>query len=359
MKRRILASLLVGGMLLSVTGCGQQTTDAPQNILVQEDEDAAYPTTTVDYGDVVKNIKVRCSYTSTDKQELSFGVDNKLIERVEVKMGDFVSAGELLVALDVENLEAQIEELEFQVKTQELKLQQTLEMKQFELESAERLYGYTAMTEQDQKNLTEQKENIEAQYKMTIEDMSDALSIQKQRLQQYLDELEAGQLIADRDGEITYLENGVEGTYSVKDRIVVTVSNLDACYFTTENTEYSECFEEGVSVTVVYRVSGKEYECEVVPALMDSWEEKMYFKPVDESLISSETDGTITMEYGRKENVLCVPADAIHESDNGLFVYLENNGLLEMRYVTVGLEGDTLVEITGGLEQGEIIALKN
>lgn len=358
MKRRILAVTLAGGMLFTVTGCGQQTTEAPQTVLVQEEEEAAYPTTTVDYGDVVKNIKVRCSYTSTDKQELSFGVDNKLVERVEVKMGDFVSAGELLVALDVETLEEQIEELEFQVKGQELKLQQTLEMKQFELESADRMYSYTNLTNQDKENLKDQKDNIEARYKTTIEDMEDSLAIQQQRLQQYRDELEAGQLIADRDGEITYLENGVEGTYSVKDRVVVTVSNLDACYFTSEDTEYAECFEEGESATVIYRESGTQYECEVVPALMESWDEKLYFKPVGEAFIASETDGTITMEFGRKENVLCVPEDAIHESDNGLFVYLENDGLLEMRYVTIGLEGDTLVEITSGLEQGEIIALK-
>lgn len=91
---------------------------------------------------------------------------------------------------------------------------------------------------------------------------------------------------------------------------------------------------------------------------MEQWDEKLYFKPVGDEIIASETDGTITMELERRENVLCIPEDALHESDNGLFVYLEKDGLLEMRYVTVGLEGDEMIEITDGLVQGEVIALK-
>ena len=91
---------------------------------------------------------------------------------------------------------------------------------------------------------------------------------------------------------------------------------------------------------------------------MEIWNEQMYFKPVSDEIIASETGGKITMEYARKDNVLCVPSAAVHESDNGQFVYLQKDGVLEMRYVTIGLVGDNLTEITDGLEQGEIVALK-
>lgn len=358
MKRKILAVILAGGMTITATACGQQVSDEPQTVLVQEEEEAAYPTTTAEYGDVVKNVTIRCTYTSTDKQELSFPKDGGLIERVEVKAGDYVDAGQLLVALDVADLEEKIEELEYQVTRQELALAQQEEMKAFEIASAERLFTYTRMTKDDKKNLAEQIEGIEERYKTTLEDMSDTLSVQKQRLQQYSQELEEGRLFADITGEITYLENSLRDTYTVKDRVVVTVSNLDACYFTTNEIEYADCFEEGASVMVEYRNGKEKLSCEVTPALMEQWDKKMYFKPVGEEFIASETNGTITMELSRKTNVLCVPEDAIHESDNGLFVYLEKDGLLEMRYVTVGLEGDDMVEITDGLKQGEIIALK-
>lgn len=358
MKRKILAVILAGGMLFTTTGCGQQETGDLQPVLVQEEEEAAYPTTTVEYGEVVKNVTVRCSYTSTEKQDLSFPVDGGLIARVEVKMGDYVDPGQLLVALDVEDLEETIEELSFQIECQELKLAQTEEMKAFELASAERLYTYTYMTKQDKEDLAEKKESINKQYRTTLEDMNDQLHILKKKLEQSRQELADGQLFANITGEITYLENSLKDTYSKKDRVVVTISNLDACYFTTEDLAYADYFKEAESLTVSYRESGTEYTCEAVPALTDSWEEKMYFKPVGDEIIASKTNGTITLELERKENVLCVPGDAIHESDNGPFVYLEKDGLLEMRYVTVGLEGDTMAEITDGLEQGEIVALK-
>ena len=358
MKRKIMAVILAGGMVITATACGQQVSDEPQTILVQEEGEAAYPTTTVEYGEVVKNVTLRCTYTSTDKQELSFPDDGGLIERVEVKMGDFVEAGQLLISLDVEDLEATIEEMEYQVAKKELELKQKEETKAFELASAERLFTYTKMTKADEENLAKQKESIEERYKNDLEDRRDSLKVQKQRLEAAKKELEAGRLFAAMDGEITYLENSLKNTYTVKDRVVVTVSNLDACYFATTDIEYADCFAEGDRVVVEYRDGGQKLSCEVVPALMDSWQEKLYFKPVGEELISCETDGTITMELDRKKDVLCVPEDAIHESDNGLFVYLEKDGLLEMRYVTVGLMGDDFVEIAGGLEQGEIIALK-
>lgn len=358
MKRKILTAILAGSMLFAAAGCGQQENSDSQPVLVQEEEEAAYPTTTAEYGEVVKNVTVRCAYTSTEKQDLSFPVDGGLIARVEVKMGDYVDPGQLLVALDVEDLEETIEELTYQIQYQELKIAQTEEMKAFELASAERLYTYTYMTKQDKEDLAEKKESINKQYQTTLEDMNDQLTTLQKRLEQYRRELEDGQLFADITGEITYLENSLKDTYSKKDRVVVTVSNLDACYFITDDLEYADYFKEADSLTVNYRESGTEYTCEAVPALTDSWEEQMYFKPVGDEIIASKTNGTITMEMERKDNVLCVPEDAIHESDNGPFVYLEKDGLLEMRYVTVGLEGDTMVEITDGLEQGEIVALK-
>ncbi len=358
MKRKILAVMLAGGMVFTVMGCGQADVEEPQTILVREEEEATYPTTTVEYGEVVKNITIRCDYVSTEKQDLAFSVSGSLVEQVNVKLGDFVTEGQLLVALDVADLEEEIEELEYQVQSQELKFSQAEEMKAFDLASAERLYTYTPMKQADKDALEEKKESINKQYATTLEDMQDQLTLLKKRLQQYRDDLEAGRLFANISGEITYIQNHLEDSYTSKDSTVLTISNMDACYFKAEDLTYADSFTEGQSVIINYKEAGKEYTCEAVPALMDLWGEQMYFKPVGTEMIANDTDGTITMELERKEDVLCVPSDAIHESDQGPFVYLEKDGLLEMRYVTVGLAGDTLVEIIEGLEQGEIVALK-
>lgn len=159
-------------------------------------------------------------------------------------------------------------------------------------------------------------------------------------------------------GQVTYCKKSLVDTYSVKDETVIVVSNQDACYFVAEDTEWADYFAEGETVKLEYRIPGGQQTCEVVPALTDQWGELLYFKPVGEELWEIGTEGKITAELDRKDHVLCVPANAVHEADNGRFVYLVKDGLLEMRYVTVGLEGEAFVEIVDGLEQGDIVALK-
>ncbi|MCR5754647.1 MAG: hypothetical protein K6G30_07545, partial [Acetatifactor sp.] len=84
---------------------------------------------------------------------------------------------------------------------------------------------------------------------------------------------------------------------------------------------------------------------------------KMIFRPELSDVIDNGLNGKIKIELERREHVLSVPNDCVHESDKGPFVYLDKNGLLEMRFVTIGVVGDTLTEITDGLAQGETVAL--
>lgn len=56
-------------------------------------------------------------------------------------------------------------------------------------------------------------------------------------------------------------------------------------------------------------------------------------------------------------NVLAVPIQALSSDADGSFVYLIRNGAVHKRPVTAGLYGDSLVEITEGLSQGDVVAL--
>jgi len=359
MKKKVFGVILIGTMLLGITGCGQQQEDEVQVVLLQEEEEAAYPTTTVEYGDVVKKITIDCSYTSTEKQELAFPVDDRLIEYIGVKVGDYVTEGQLLASLDVADLEEEIQELKYQISCQELELTQTQEMRDQEISNAQTWYeGYTNKKQADKDYLKEQLESIDQHYKTKLEDMADSLNLSRKRLKQYQQEYDDGRLLAGMTGQVSYMDKDlVKGAYCVKDRMVITVSNLDACYFMTNKLEYKDYLLAEPTIEIVYKSGEKEYTCEAEPVFAEDWTEQMYFKPLGMELIESGTAGTITMELGRKQNVLCLPKSAVHESDKGPFVYLENDGLLETRYVTTGLEGDDVTEITAGLEQGEMIAL--
>jgi len=357
-NKKAIAVLLFSSMLLMTAGCGQRDEEEIKTFLVQEEGEEAYSTVAVSYDEVVKHATISCKYSSTHTEHLSFPVGEKLIEKVHVKSGDYVTKGQLLAELEVEDLELSIAEQEYAVEHLEMEIRQKEELKEFDLENAEIMYqDYSRQTKEDREHLKEQKEAIEKQYQTDLENLSDSLAISKKRLEQSRKEWNQGRLFASITGQITYMMNPLEDTYSIKDETIITISDLDACYFLADDKEYAEYFREDTPVTVVYKNAGVEYSCEAYPVDMDQWQLQMRFKPQLDEAIENGLNGKITIELGRRENVLCVPKDCVHESDQGPFVYLDKDGLLEMRYVKVGLLGDTLTEITDGLLEGETVAL--
>lgn len=354
-KRYIVAAV---GVLALCSGCSGQEKEEPQTVFVQEDEEEAFATVTADYGTVTESVSIPCTYTATEEVNLSFPVSDEKIAKVYVKKGDFVSEGELLATLDVEELEEKRDEQEYRVDSLELQLEQTKELYEFDLASAQTLYQYTAGTDKDKENLADKKEAVEKQYRNTLEDLEDKLKLEKMRLSEYQKKLRDGQIYAGMDGVITYQKNRLQGDFTKADETVMTISSLDSYYFIAECADYMEYFTEEAELEVSYRENSGEKMCGTVVERRDEEAGKVYLKLLTDEMPENGISGNIHLELAQKENVLCIPKSALHQSDKGPFVYLYQDGLLEMRYVTVGLQGENTVEITEGLAQGDVIALK-
>ena len=360
-KRAFFKICIVSGIMAGVlSGCGRSGKDDVDINLFHEEEGIEHTTATVEYGEVVQNAKITCTYTPTEHEDLAFMLDDRLIERVEVKKGDIVTEGDLLAAVDVGDLEEKIEELEYQISHKKLELEHTLELKAFDVDSAQILYEHTEKSESDKEELQEKLDDLDEKYHDTIQDMEDSIALNQKRLAKYREELSGGQLIAGISGEITYIASPLSDTYSEKETKVITISNLDSCYFIAEDVTYADFFQEGASYNVIYKKDKKETFAEVTPVQTQTWKDtgKLLFKPVNDEIFESGLNGTIYMELEKKSNVLCVPNDAIHEAEEGMFVYVFENELLNMRYVEIGLTGMDVTEIVSGLEQGEIVVLK-
>ena len=357
-RRTLFAFLAVA--CLGITACGTGKDMEPVVELVPEEENDGFVMITAEYGDVVKNAKISCTYQAMEQEDLYLEGQSLWIETLNVKKGDIVEKGELLFMLSVEYLEEEIEELEYQISSISLKLAHVREMEAFELSSKEFLYSYTGMTEDDKERMKEDLEEIKKSHADEIRELEDALYITQKKLEQCKEEYEEGFFRAGINGVVTYLEPSVQYQFfsSDKEVKVITISNLDSCYFVVPNTEYADYFREADSITVTYVDFHTRSYCEAVPALVEQWDEMMYFKPVGDEMIDINQTGEITVELERKEDVLCIPNAALHESEEGFFVYVSEEGILNMRYVTVGLCGSELTEITGGLTQGDTILLR-
>lgn len=359
MKKKSYGLLLCTMTVFLFSGCGQQE-DIKEQIVIEREEEAGdlFVTAQVSYGDVLKTEKIKCVYTPTVQKDIAFSLGDKLITGVYVKEGDIVQKGDLLVTLDVEDLEEQLVSMKHEIDSLQLSLQQNKELRDFDLRSAEILYSYTAMSEKDKENLAKKKEQIEENYAYTIQDLEDSISIKSKQYEKYSTEFEEGQIFAEMDGEITYMKEYLENTMTVTDEKIMTVSDLDSCYFVADDVTFKDYFKEGETYYVNYSLTGQAGVCEVTPESISEWSEEMRFKLSNDEFLDTGMSGSITIELEQKQNVLCVPTQALHQSGEEYFVYVLEGEMRTMRYVKVGLMGSEMTEVTEGLEEGETVIIK-
>ena len=69
-------------------------------------------------------------------------------------------------------------------------------------------------------------------------------------------------------------------------------------------------------------------------------------------------DAKIELVTASKTDVLRLPVEAVSADKEGEFVYIVSDGVVEKRYVTLGISSDEYVEIVDGLtEEDQVITM--
>ena len=345
-------------LLCSFCACGA-TGEEPVVVLERETEEETPIVATVEYGEVVSVGKLNCTYQPTRQEDLYWGTQNRFVVRVDVKKGDIVEEGELLAALDVGDLEEEQRQFEHEMKALQLKLKQTRELKEYDLNAADILYSYTNKTAKDKQELEKKRQGIEQQYRYSIEDLEDSLLLAEKKLEKSAEELQGGLMKAGISGEVTYVKDGLLDSYSDTQEKVMTISDLDSCFFVCEDRTYAADIkaDQVYQLMLNSQTDGITF-VEVVPDFQEGMEDRLLFKTVNGEILETGVTGNIQLELDKKEQVLCVPNEAVHTSGDESFVYIWDKDKISMRYVTVGLVGQEMTEIREGLRQGEQIIIK-
>lgn len=350
--------LLLGAAAAVLGGCGQ-VQEADRTVELQEEEvsGTVYEMTPVTRGTVQQPLGIDCNYLQTVEMDLYFAVDREIITDVYVEKGDTVEKGDLLVSVDVENMEKQIAELEHQLDRAQLSLQQLQENKTFDLEQADILFSYTAMTAGDKKALKEQKESIEKSYKNRLEDAADSVELLEARLEEAREYMKNGRLYAPMDGVISYVKTELEGSTTDSTERVISLYDAESCMFISENTEAIPYIDPEGEYVIVCGLGNSQREYTVAPANTESWGEQIYFRLLDEEYDPNIIKkGRISIITDEAEDVLCVDRTAVHTSGEKYYVYLlDEEGIRRMQFVETGLWGRDLVEICSGLEEGDYV----
>lgn len=366
MKKRNIVFRLLAIQLAAVclTGCGAQTVEEEPVIQVDTSEEGiTYRMDTVSKGDVVKTKNINSSYVQTKAQEVAFSVGGKIVDKVYVKEGDKVEVGDLLVELQNGNLEDEIAELEYHIQKNELQYGYLDTYEKFDLDSA--YYSFvtsTDMEEEDLEDYDKEQDKIREGYTQRREDLEDTLYYDKLKLEKKRSELASNRICATMAGTVINMKKNLEGSTAKRDDVIMMVVDNSNGLFETQDPEIGEYLEEGavLPMTIVYGTGKGEYE--VTPYQKSSWGEKQTFQTISEpdgATLEVGTSGTITATIDKRENVLRMPREALYEADGKSYTYtLDDDGMKQVRFIEIGLVGDSYVEILSGLSEAEKVIKK-
>ena len=263
---------------------------------------------------------------------------------------------------------------------------QSSEQKEDNSKAMDELRAAIAELEQQAANLTEQINDAPEQIEMTkarhsaneqlkqmdLEDAELALSHAKESQTFAMESL---------DDNISILQNKIENAaiYAPFDGIVTWVASTAYIngWFSTEDPVLYISDMEQASVSTD-RISPRQLEtCEKVYAVIGGEEYVLTpqesstlndisktlngvrlsttFSFAEESVEPQGTSGLLYCQYGYRENVLCIPSNALFRDEKGYYVNKMVDDQRERVEVEIGLVSALRVEIISGLEEGDIV----
>ncbi len=364
-KKIILLTLLLAAAVL--TGCtGQQQAAAPElmePVGVQSDMAAAYIGEIYDIDQYDASVK---PYV----QELYFEVDGK-VQTVNAYPGVMVQEGDILVELDQTSLEEQAEslknELEYVLKDNaysdalaELDIEiLQVELRQLMAEGASEKEIALKQNEIEQKKAALRqaqalREPDIAKTQENLEEISESLNKNILRAPfsgriVYGDVLRKGSWVSaydpigyiSDDSQLSIISEYItESKLLAADRIYAHIGSrqYEIEMVPIDQSEYISMLLSGVTITTEFRIIGPE-------EYLDEVEAGQY--------------AAICIYTNYVEDALLVPSGAVLRDASGRYVYVDEDGTRVRRAVKTGKTTDALVQILEGLEEGEVVYVKD
>ena len=304
-------------------------------------------------------------------EELCFTVDGS-IKSIDALSGDWVSKGDVLATLDQEALEEQAEDLREDIAYREAELDFARRSDQLAISAAQleldKLRSRAAAGEvtQEQVKLAETDLDILRLEQNQARELDEfTLSSLRQKLTGIEADLGSNVITAPFDGRIVYAKKLRKGAG---------VKAYDAMFFIADDTRlhidsaYISASALSAADALYARVGGNDYEIaprefnwrEYVAIALSGGELRTEFDFASDipETVESGMYAAVFVKSGSVEDALVVPANALYSDSNGRYVYRIEDGKRVRAQVTTGRATTTLVQITDGLEEGDLVYVK-
>lgn len=361
-----LASLL---LLCSLAGCGgqKQQYEVPELL---EPVKVQMDTVTAQIGDLY-NISVYDGEVVPFVEELSFPADGYL-EEITVIPGDYVQEGDVLALLDAEIIREQIDELtdEIEYTTQmgefnDRELNVRIEMAQIELDEI-----LDAIEEEQNISVTERKlrevELTQMQTRLTQaqEERELTLSHLNAQLEELRQKLTNTQLTAPFSGQIVYVSSMEPGAPIEGYSTLICLADTTRLHI---SSDYVAEYKISSADRIYARILDQEYDVtyqeidpeEYIAAALEGGEKKSSFV-VNASAPELESGqyAAIVLISSYKDQTLVIPCNALYRDESGHYVYKIVNDERVRQNVRVGVSTNIEAEILEGLQEGDVVYVK-
>jgi len=334
--------------LFIFSGCLPVEEELPAPPIIKSKPVREYRTQPVARADVEFFRDVQARYRPAREEPLYFGKPGLFIRTLYVDVGDFVHKGDIIAELDRDYTLGEIEKKENERGLLLLRLAQLNERHEFDLMAA------SVTNDPVEDNLfTNERDSLLAQ-----------ISYINERLDILHEEDDERVLRAGLDGMITQAMIWELGKLSDPKERVATVSDQTQIIFEAAGLTVDD-FKPDQTVTLT--IDWVPYEAAVIrdpeaAGITNTDENKVYFMLIGEDVpqLSSNSYGTYHHVTEQVKDALAIPQFALKKVKDieRTFVYVMENGFRTIRDIEVGLEGTRMVEVLGGLSEGEIIVIE-
>lgn len=347
-------------LLLAQPACAQEAPALLEPVSVQMD-------TFVARIDEIYQIAAYHASVAPHVEELAFPLEGT-VSRMHVVIGQEVKAGDVLITLNQEAEQKQIQALEAALEALETDERYAQRLAEVDLAILDwELQALLSQNPPDESAVALKRLDIEEK-QLTLEMEAELRALERRELLGKLDALEAkvskNALYAPFDGQVIHLAELVPGSYvgaytpliylADNSRLSVRSEFISSAYMNNAHALYALIGDRR------YELEPVEMETQRYVSLVLSGETPSTVFTIlnpDEALCAGQYAG-VCIERMYVPDALVVPTNALYSGSSGRYLYVIEDGARVRRDVKTGVANEGMTQITQGLEEGEIVYVK-
>lgn len=361
--KKCLAQVSVLLILMGLAGCGSDSMEPPELL---EPVDVKMDVAKVQKGEIYE-ISTYNGEVVPYVKEVYFSADGYL-DQIHVTIGDTVQKEEVLATLDNEQILEQIKKLEEEInhivklgEFDDRKANLDIEIACEELAVLQESGAFAQTCEA--KELEIQKLRLQLEQTRELRNLD--LQEKQSSLEMLRENAGKNQLTAPFSGTVVYISDIGKGDSVQAYAPVIYLADDSQLSL---STDYIPETNLTTADRIYAKIMDKEYEISYIPydrneyiAMMLHGEEvktQFSFHAAD-SFLESGQFAAIMVIRSYRENVLTIPVNALYRDGTGRYVYKQADGQRVRCDVTAGVISDTKAEIVEGLEEGDMVYVKD